>query len=96
MRCPEEYTADRPRSVIVNLNHYLGKNAEAKCLCICPTRTELLAVGCGDPYARLYDRRMIRCSRVPATSVSTTHVDSATGEEYELPANCLRCFVPGQ
>lgn len=32
---------------------------EVKCLAINPVRTEFLAVGCNDIYARIYDRRMM-------------------------------------
>ena len=56
LRAPEAYVKESCKSVLVNLNHYLYRQAEAKCLCISPTRTELLAVGCADPYVRMYDR----------------------------------------
>lgn len=35
------------------------KNSEAKCLAINQARSEYLAVGLSDPFARIYDRRMI-------------------------------------
>ena len=90
MRCPEEYAADKARSVVVNLNHYLGIQAEAKWLSICPTKTELLAVGSADPYIRLYDRRMIRCTEAPVHII-----DGASDMQYEIPSNCVKYFVPG-
>ena len=37
-----------------------------KCLTVCPSRTELVAVGSNDPYVRVYDRRMISLSRTEA------------------------------
>ena len=38
-----------------------GRGAEVKCVTVCPSRTELVAVGANDPYVRVYDRRMISC-----------------------------------
>ena len=40
---------------------------EVKCLAINPARTEFLAVGCNDPYARIYDRRMVETQPYNAT-----------------------------
>ena len=37
-----------------------SKYLEAKCIAINPLRSEQLAVGANDPYARVYDRRMLR------------------------------------
>lgn len=42
----------------------MGANAEAKCVAINPRRTELIAVGANDVYARVYDRRMISLEEV--------------------------------
>ena len=52
-----------------------------KCLTVCPTRTELIAVGANDPYVRLYDRRMISLSRPEL--------------DQEGPCGAVAYFVPG-
>ncbi|XP_037949553.1 WD and tetratricopeptide repeats protein 1-like [Teleopsis dalmanni] len=70
---------------LINLGTYIDANAEAKCLAINPLRTEFLAVGANDPYARIYDRRMIRF----LSSTST-----GTGI-YNIPINCVSYYCPG-
>jgi WD and tetratricopeptide repeat-containing protein 1 len=47
-------------------------NLEVKCLAINPARTEFLAVGCNDPYARIYDRRMVETQPYNARTVGPT------------------------
>lgn len=49
---------------LIDLQHHIGSNAEAKCVAINPRRPEQLAVGASDAYARVYDRRMIKLIRV--------------------------------
>lgn len=49
---------------MIGLQNYMGANAEAKCIAINQLRTELLAVGANDVYARVYDRRMISLAAV--------------------------------
>lgn len=50
------------RTRLINLTTYIDANAEAKCIAINPVRTEFLGVGANDPYARVYDRRMLKPS----------------------------------
>lgn len=64
MRCPQIYTSDNPECVLVSLLASSGMLAQAKCLSISPTRSELLAVGADDPYVRVYDRLVGRASTV--------------------------------
>lgn len=45
---------------LINLTAYIDPNAEAKCIAVNPIRTEYIAVGANDPYARIYDRRMLK------------------------------------
>jgi len=55
--------------VLINLTQQSGRGAEVKCVTICPGRSELIAVGANDPFVRVFDRRMITCSRLdPATA----------------------------
>ncbi|XP_032585821.1 WD and tetratricopeptide repeats protein 1 [Drosophila mojavensis] len=44
---------------LLSLCTQVESTTEAKCLAINPRRTEYLAVGANDPYARLFDRRML-------------------------------------
>lgn len=52
---------------LINLQHHIGRHAEAKCVTVNHRRPEQLAVGASDAYARIYDRRMIRAVRVSST-----------------------------
>jgi len=56
----EKWSAENS-NVLVNLTNQAGRGAEVKCVTVCPSRTELVAVGANDPYVRVYDRRMISC-----------------------------------
>lgn len=50
---------------------------EAKCLAINQAKSELIAVGSNDPYARVYDRRMIKLENISnRTSQGTSHAGS--------------------
>lgn len=44
---------------LLSLCTQVESTTEAKCLAINPRRTEYLAVGANDPYARVFDRRML-------------------------------------
>ncbi|XP_002016390.2 WD and tetratricopeptide repeats protein 1 [Drosophila persimilis] len=58
-RCrPEEGTGVR----LLSLSNQVEATTEAKCLAINPRRTEYLAVGTNDPFARIYDRRKLPTS----------------------------------
>jgi len=59
-------------NVLINLTQQAGRGAEVKCVTICPGRSELIAVGANDPFVRVFDRRMITCSRLdPASTPSS-------------------------
>ncbi|XP_067945862.1 WD and tetratricopeptide repeats protein 1-like isoform X2 [Watersipora subatra] len=90
LRCSEKYAKDNADCVLIDHTRYQGPQAEAKCLAICPTRTVLLAVGCSDPYVRLYDRRMLHCTPTPRSETS-----DETRMDYEISSDCVRYFVPG-
>lgn len=49
---------------MIDLQNHIGASAEAKCVAINPRRSEQIAVGASDAYARIYDRRMIKLIRV--------------------------------
>jgi len=71
-------------NVVVNLTRHSGRGAEVKCVTICPSRNELMAVGSNDPYVRVFDRRMLTCSRLD-TSLTPSTVESGA----------VAYFVPG-
>lgn len=58
IRCSSNETTQ----LVLNYKGCSSNNMEAKCLALNEIRTELLAVGSSDPYARVYDRRMIKLS----------------------------------
>eukprot|EP00092_Neocalanus_flemingeri_P014221 GFUD01015341.1.p1 GENE.GFUD01015341.1~~GFUD01015341.1.p1 ORF type:complete len:697 (-),score=185.79 GFUD01015341.1:222-2312(-) len=70
-------------NVLVNLVQQAGSGAEVKCVAVCPSRSELIAVGANDPYVRVFDRRMITCSRLAPAAAP----DSESG--------AVAYFVPG-
>lgn len=79
------------KNVLINLNIYVGAMAEAKCLAINPLQPELLAVGCNDPFVRLYDHRML-------SSHSFSEVkkpSNGNAEDARLPPGCVQYFAPG-
>ena len=64
-----------------------GNNMEAKCLALNEVKTELIAVGNSDPYARVYDRRMIKLSSYSTRRSDNTQNESSSSKclfEYSL------------
>lgn len=68
---------------------------EAKCIEVNPCQSELIAVGCNDPYVRLYDRRML--GRHCTSDSAVVHCGSETCQEETatFPPGCVRYFTPG-
>ena len=60
----------------------VSRGSEVKCLTVCPSRTELVAVGANDPYVRIYDWRMISLSRAEDDSD-----DSCGAVAYFVPGH---------
>lgn len=63
IREPHKCTRDE-KVCLIDLQTHIGAGAEAKCVAVNPRRSEQLAVGSSDAYARVYDRRMIKLLRV--------------------------------
>lgn len=61
----------------------LSQPVQCKCIDINPIRTEQIAVGALDPYARIYDARL--CSLRSSTSASSPHGDPS----------CIALYAPG-
>lgn len=63
----EKHTCRKDDKIqLINLPHHMGPNAEAKCVAVNQRRSELIAVGANDVYARIYDRRMLTLGQVSA------------------------------
>ncbi|KAL9916906.1 WD and tetratricopeptide repeats protein 1 isoform X1 [Glossina fuscipes] len=75
---------------LINLTTYIDTNAEAKCIALNPVKTELLAVGANDPYARIYDRRML----TPSSSAAVLAAESFDNGR-PIPKDCVNYFCPG-
>lgn len=71
------------RNVLINLKASC-QHSQCKCLAINPVRSEQLAVGCLDPFVRLYDTRMLSLT-TPSAQVLASDKDPA----------CLAHFAPG-
>lgn len=96
-------------NVLVNLVNHIGRAAECKCIAICPSRPELLAVGANDPYVRVFDRRMLTLQRLNdspgdagagAAGATTNwerrhHLADCEGEGDSTPRGAVAYFVPG-
>ncbi|XP_059485390.1 WD and tetratricopeptide repeats protein 1 [Neocloeon triangulifer] len=107
LRQAHQCNTETSASILVNLNNHMGAGAEAKCLAINPTRPELLAVGANDPFARLYDRRMITTTTVPFQSGTSNRnlpwgkrnllqARAGLGDENEnIPRDSVRYYSPG-
>lgn len=81
--------------VLLDLRDQISKNIEVKCVAINPRRPELLAVGLNDPYARVYDRRMISLRNIVGPGDEEI-IGSDANEGDNVPNNCVTYFCPGQ
>ena len=72
-------------NVLIDMTASCGTNIEAKCLDVCPTNPNLLAVGGSDPFIRLYDMRKLSLGRLRQTAVTT---------ESRSEAGCIRSYCP--
>lgn len=80
------------------MTNYVGKLAEVKCISINQRRPDLLAVGANDPYARIFDRRMITLSQVAYHNVDdghhVQHFIAPTATDT-IPRACVQYYCPG-
>lgn len=82
------------KNVLINLNVHVGAMAEAKCIAINPVRPELLAIGCNDPFVRVYDHRMLSTQN-SSLEQKSCNGSSTSLEEARLPEGCVKYFSPG-
>ena len=68
---------------------------EAKCIEVNPCQSELLAVGCNDPFVRLYDRRMLAKHCTSELGVIHCTSMSCPKETATLPSGTVSYFTPG-
>lgn len=61
---------------------FMLANLEVKCLAVNQIRSEYLAVGCNDPFARVYDRRALRMRRIPDQSNPSKSIESYVFYKY--------------
>lgn len=67
--------------------------AEAKCISVNPTMPDYIAIGCNDPFVRVYDHRML--SNQTSSKESKTPNGSTCLGDARLPAGCVTYFAPG-
>ena len=81
------------KNTLIDLTLHVGP-CEVKCIEVNPCQSELLAIGCSDPYVRMYDRRMLakHCTASAVTHCCTQTCPSATAS---LPSGCAQYFTPG-
>jgi len=70
----------------------LSYTTEFKCITVNPTKPHQLAVGANDSYVRLYDRRLIKTSKIKPSHV----FDSRKRTPPEpLDTSCVQYYAPG-
>lgn len=81
------------------MTNYVGKLAEIKCISINQRRPEQLAVGANDPYARLFDRRMITLGQVAYQNADDAFIHLqyfiAPTATDTIPPGCVQYYCPG-
>jgi len=87
-------------NVLVNLLNHTGRAAECKCIAVCPSRPELMAIGANDPYVRVFDRRMLTLQRLGTGDAATNwerrhRLADKEGEGDNTPSGAVAYFVPG-
>lgn len=83
------------KNVLIDLNIHIGAMCEAKCIEINPCQSELIAVGCNDPFVRLYDRRMLSRHCTSESGVRHCGLETCQKDTATLPRGCVRYFTPG-
>ena len=85
---------DDCKNILIDLKIHV-EACEVKCIEVNPCQSELLAIGCSDPYVRLYDRRMLanHCTTSGITYCCTQTCDSIS--TASLPVGCAQYFTPG-
>lgn len=89
MREPHTCQSNLPCSnVLINLTGHIGPASEVKCIQLHPLHPQYMAVGCSDPFVRLYDRRMLTLSNV-------SNSKTITSNDLQPPHGCVNYFTPG-
>lgn len=81
--------------MLIDLKIHVGPMCEAKCVEVNPCQSELLAVGCNDPFVRLYDRRMLGTHCTAESGVMHCGSETCQQDTAALPPGCVRYFTPG-
>lgn len=87
------HASENCKNILIDLTLHVG-SCEVKCIEVNPCQSELLAVGCSDPYVRMYDRRMLR-KHCLASGVSHCCIETCPIGTASLPKGCARYFSPG-
>lgn len=89
LREPHTCQSNLPCSnVLINLTGHIGPASEVKCIQLHPLHPQYMAVGCSDPFVRLYDRRMLTLSNV-------SNSKTITSNDLQPPHGCVNYFTPG-
>ncbi|KAA0185671.1 hypothetical protein HAZT_HAZT002182 [Hyalella azteca] len=95
LRTPHQ--CDRsPCNVVIDLRSLAsqGHPNEVKCAAISPRDPNLLAVGANDPFVRIFDRRMIKLSKMQSGMPPMgMHGGGAVNGDM-LPLGCCQYYVP--
>lgn len=70
------------RNVVID-THHTAIDSQCKCIDANPIRTEMIAVGCMDPFVRVYDRRVF------------TRTTAATKRGMTSQPSCVAYVAPG-
>lgn len=94
----EQHTCcyETTKLALVSLTNHIS-GAEVKCIATNPRRTELLAIGANDSFARLYDRRAMSVNAFRLRSFDD-HVRNELLYQFkddQFPKGCIAYFCPG-
>ena len=81
------------KNILIDLFLHVG-SCEVKCIEVNPCQSELLAVGCSDPYVRLYDRRML-AKHCTTSGVTHCSIETCPSGTANIPTGCAQYFTPG-
>uniref|UniRef100_A0A2P2I7M8 WD and tetratricopeptide repeats protein 1-like n=1 Tax=Hirondellea gigas TaxID=1518452 RepID=A0A2P2I7M8_9CRUS len=92
-------------NVVVDLRplRAFGYPLEVKCVALSPRDPYKLAVGANDPFVRIYDRRMIKLTKMQSSGMGPPSSGGVDGggegviewDPDHLPPGCCQYFVPG-
>lgn len=91
MRTPH-VCRENDANVLINLKNHITEIPEVKCIAINPHRSEQMAIGANDCYARIYDRRMLSLMKLKTVN----DLKPNENDPDNVPRDgCVQYYCPG-